>query len=135
MWGHSESLSTSNIFCWVFTIPCSLGPALFVGFSLPLFFFIPFIMFVFWMFCVHPIKFPFHIVICSPIPIFVVSGSLILRFLDSPIFNIVHSLNITLVGFPSFFWCGSGLCYLLLLEMLQGQKFFYLTWKEKFLVK
>ena len=78
---QSKAFYTSNIYSWVFTIPCSLGPALFLGLSITLFLFITFIMFVVWMFHVNPIKFPFHIVLGSPIPILAISGNLILWFI------------------------------------------------------
>ena len=78
---QSDAFYTSNIYSWVFTIPCSLGPDLFLGFSITLFLFITFIMFVVWMFHVNPIKFPFHIVLGSPIPILAISGNLILWFI------------------------------------------------------
>ena len=103
MWGQSEDFSTSIISSWVFTIPCSMGPDVFVGFSLPLTFFVTFIMLIFWMIHVHSIKFLFHIVIRAPIPILAISGNYILWFIEYPGFKIVKCLNITLVRVTSFF--------------------------------
>ena len=86
---QSEVFPTSTITSWVFTIPWTLVPALFVRFSLPLFFFVPFIVLVAWMDHVHFIKFPFRLVLGALVPILAISGNLILWFLDSPVFNIV----------------------------------------------
>ena len=100
MWGQSETFSTSNISSWVFTIPCTLVPDFFVGLSLPLFFFVPFIMIIGWVVHVYYIKFPFRIVPGGPIPILDISGNIILWFIDSPGFNIFKSPNITLFWVP-----------------------------------
>ena len=54
---------------------------------------------------VHSKKIPFHPVLGAPPPILVISGNIFSRYLDSPGFNIVKSLNITLVGVPSFSVC------------------------------
>ena len=102
IWGQSEDFSISNISVLVFAIPCSLVPSLFVGFSLPLLLFIPLIMLVGWMVHVHSIKFTLFIVLGTSIPILAISGNIIIWFIDSPRFNIFNSLNITLVGVPSF---------------------------------
>ena len=107
-WGQSEAFSNPTIPSWLFTAPFSLELTLFIGLSLPIFFFGLFIILVGWMVHVHYIKFPFHIVLGSPIPILVISGTHILWFLDSPIFNMVKSLNITLVGVP-YFSVGAGM--------------------------
>ena len=103
-WGFSTSTITS----WVFTIPCTLGSTLFVGFYLTLILFILFIMFIGWMVHVNFIKFPYHLVPGSPIPILAISDNTILWFIDSPGLSIYNSLNITLVGVPSFS-VGAGL--------------------------
>ena len=102
MWGKSEPFPTSNISGWVFTIPCSLVTSLFLGVSLPLIFFGPFILIVVWMVHVHSIKFPLNIVIGAPIPILDISGNLILLFIESPGFKIVKLLRINIFGVPSF---------------------------------
>ena len=73
---------------------------LFVGLSLPLFFFVPFIMIIGWVVHVYYIKFPFRIVPGGPIPILDISGNIILWFIDSPGFNIFKSPNITLFWVP-----------------------------------
>ena len=72
----------------------------FLGLSFPLFFFILFIVLVLWMVHVHSIKFTFRIVLGALSPILDISGYLYIWFLDTPGFNIIESLNITLVGFP-----------------------------------
>ena len=59
LWGQSEAFATSTISSWVFTAPCTLGHALFVGLYLPLIYFSPFIMNIGWMVHVHSIKFTF----------------------------------------------------------------------------
>ena len=102
LWGNNEDFPNENIFSWVFTITCTLGPDLFVGFYIPLILLKPFNMFVFWMVYVHFIKFPLHIVLGAPTPILTISSNIILLFTDSPWSNIVKSLNITLVGVPYF---------------------------------
>ena len=102
IWGHSEDFSTSTISSWIFAIPCPLVPALFVGFSIPLILFRPFIMIVGGMVHVNSVKFTLHIMLGAPIPILAISDNIILWFIDSPVFKIVKSLNITLVGVPSF---------------------------------
>ena len=102
MWGQSEAFSTSTISSWVFTIPCSLVPSIFVGFSISIFFFLTFSMLSGWIVHVHYIKFPFHIVLGAPISILEIYSNLILWFLDYPGLNIFKSLNITIVGVPSF---------------------------------
>ena len=91
LWGKSDALDASTIYAWFFTIPCTLGPSLFVGLSLPLFFFIPFIMLVGWMVHIHYINFPFHILLGSPISILTIPSNIIFLLLDSPGFNIVKS--------------------------------------------
>ena len=48
------------------------------------------------------IKPTFHLVIRAPPPILAISGNILLWFLDTPGFNIVKSLNISLVWVPSF---------------------------------
>ena len=55
-----------------------------------------------WMVRVDSIKFPFRIFLGAPIPILAISGDIMFWFVDSPLFNIFKSLNITLVGYPSF---------------------------------
>ena len=92
----------NNYFQLSLTIPCDLEPELFVGFYLLLFLFIPLIIFIGWMVHVHFIKFPFHLVLGAPPPIFAISGNILIWFLDTSGFNIVKSLNINLVGVPSF---------------------------------
>ena len=101
LWEQSEAFPTSTISSWVSTslVICDL-PFFFVFLFLILF--VPFIMLVGWMVHINSIKVPFHLVIGSTIPILDISGNLILRFLYSPVFKIVKSLNITLVGVPYF---------------------------------
>ena len=112
LWGQSEAFTTSTISSWVFSIPWYLLPALFVGFSLHMFLFRPLVMFVNWMVHVYYIKFPFRHVLGSPIPILAIPGYIILWFLDSPGLNMVKSLNISLVGVPSFIVVvGTGLYF------------------------
>ena len=94
----------------------------FFGFSIPMLFFSPFVVLVFWMVHVHSIKFPFGIVFGSPIPILAISGNLVLWFLDFPGFNIVKSLNIPLVVVPSFS-VGVGLCYVTFSSSLNCLKY------------
>ena len=59
-------------------------------------------MFVGSMIHVYLIKFPFHLVIGAPILILTIYGNINLLFIYYPVFNIVNSLIINLVGFPSF---------------------------------
>ena len=103
LWGQSYYFYTSTISSWFLNIPCSMVPDLSVGFYIPLFFFIPFIMIVGWMVHVNSIKFPFHPVFGLPIPILAIYGNITLLFIESTGFNIVKSLNKTLFGSPSFF--------------------------------
>ena len=77
-----KALYTYTITIWVFTIPSSLVPNLFVGFYIPLIF-RPFIMLVGFMVHVHSIKCPFRLVLGSPIPILASFGNPILWFIDS----------------------------------------------------
>ena len=58
----------------------------------------------------HPIKFAFHTVLGEPIPILTISGNIFLWFIDSTGFNVVKSLNITIVEVP-YFSVGVGMCY------------------------
>ena len=109
-WGKSEAFSTSTVSSLVFTIPYFMGPTIFVCFYLPLILFIQFIMVVGCIFHVNSIKFTFRIVLGTPIPILSISGNLIPWFLYSPIFKIVKSLKIILVGVP-YFSVGAGLGY------------------------
>ena len=108
--GKSEAFYTSTDSSLFFTIHCMLGTAIFKGLTIPLLFFSPFIVFVGWMVYVHPIKFPFHLVLGAPPPILDISGNIFLWFIDSPGFKIVKSLSITLVGF-TYFYIGAGLGY------------------------
>ena len=117
------SCSTSNIYSWVFTIPCSQGAALFVGFSIPQILFSPFIMIFGWMVHVHSIKFIFHIVLGAPIPILSISGNNILWFIDYQGFNFFFPLNITMVEVPSFSVSVSRFCYIFLIELFQVKKY------------
>ena len=98
LWGKIEVLPTYTIYIWVFTIPCTLIPDLFLGFYLTLIFFIPFIMFSYWMVHLHSIKFTFHLVIGAPPPILDIYVNIFLWFLDSPVFKIVNFLKTTIVG-------------------------------------
>ena len=62
-----------------------------------------------WLYCsckFHEI--PWHIVIGALIPTLDISGNIVLWFLESPVFNIVESLNITIVG-VLYFSVGEGL--------------------------
>ena len=112
MVGKSEAISTPTITSWVFTIPCSMEPALFVGFYFTPIFFRPLIVFFGWMVHVNSINSPFHIVHGSPIPVFSISINLIPWFIYSQGFNIVYSLSITFVGVPYFsVVVGAGLGY------------------------
>ena len=79
-----------------------LGPALFAGFSLPLFFFSTFIMIFGCMVDIHSINFLFRIVLGEPPPILAISGNVFLWFIDSPGFKIFKLLNIILFGLPYF---------------------------------
>ena len=110
IWGKSDYSTISIIYSWVLTTLCTLGPDLFVGFYIPIFFFNPFIMIFGWIVHMNSIKFTFHLVLGSPIPILALSGNLILWHIVSLWFNVVKSLNITLVGVPSFS-VGAGLDY------------------------
>ena len=110
MWGQSELFSTSTTSSWVFTIPCTLEPSLFLDYYLLLFFFSPFIVFIGWIFSVHFIKFLFHILLGAPPPIFSISGNIFPWFLDTPVFNVVKSLNITIVWVSKLIF-GEGLSY------------------------
>ena len=78
----------------LFTIHCTLGPALFLGFSIPLFFFGPFIVFIGCMVHVHSIKYPFHFVLGAPPQILAISSNILLWFIDMPGFKIVKFLNV-----------------------------------------
>ena len=132
IWGKSEAFSIYIISGWVLTFSCTLGPALFVGFSITLFFFIPLIMFFGWIIYVHSIKFPFSLILGAPLPILAISGNIILWFLDSPSFNIVNSLKITLVGVP-FFIVGSGMVYVTSssLDFCNERSFIFLLIRHK----
>ena len=88
LWVQSEAFKTSTISSWVFTVPCSLRPDLFVGFFLPLIFFRIFIVFVGLMVHVHYITFPFHIVLGALIQILAISGNIIFWFIYSPVFKL-----------------------------------------------
>ena len=125
LWRQSEAFSTSTIPSWVFTIPYSLVPTIFVGLSLTLIFFIPFTMLVVWMVHVNSIKFPFRPVLGAPIPIMAISGNLVLWFIDYPGFNIVNYLSIELFGVPSFI-LGLG---------LGSVTFFYFNYCKDFFFK
>ena len=89
-------------FYLIFHHPLFSGTLPFLGLSLPLIFLNLFVMFVGCMVHLHSIKFPLRLVISTPILILAISGNLILWFLYSPGFKIVKSLNITIVGVPSF---------------------------------
>ena len=99
---HSDLFSASAVYILVSTIPCTLGPALFVGFYLPLILLGLFIMFIFWMFHVHTINFPINLVLGSSPPILAISINLFLWFLDAAVFKVGNYFNITRVGIPSF---------------------------------
>ena len=101
LWGQIEDFSTSTIFSWVFFIPSSLGPSLFVGLYIPLLILGPLTMLYVWVVHVHYIKIIFCLVIGAP---------LFLWYVDSPGLNIVKSLNITLFWFP-YFIVGVGMVY------------------------
>ena len=102
LWGQSEAFCTYTIYSWVFTIPCYMGPAIFVGLYLPLFLFSPFIILFAYIFHVHSIKFTFHIVLGTPITILDIYGNLIPWFIDYTGFKIIKSLRRNLDGVPSF---------------------------------
>ena len=108
LWGQSEAFSISTNSSWVFTIPCTLGNALFVGFYLTFYFLSPLIMLVLWMVHVNSIKLPLYPVLGTPPPILDISGNIFLWFLDTPVFKIVKSLNITLLG-VNLFSVGAGM--------------------------
>ena len=135
LWGRREAFFDSTNSIWVFTIPCTLGPTLFVGFSLPLVFFIKFIISIWWVVHVNFIKLPLHHTIGSPLPIFGVSGNILLWFIDTPGLYIVRSLNITLVRVP-YFSVGAFLGYISpsSLEFLM-HRCFYLNSTDKVLEK
>ena len=84
MRGHNEDFSTSTCSSWVLTTLCSLGPALFVGFYIPLLLFIPLIILDVCMVHIQSIKSPLHLVLGVTIPILDISGYLILWFIYSP---------------------------------------------------
>ena len=107
MWEHSKDFTTYNIYSWAFIIPCSMVPALFVGFYITLLFFSPFIVIVEY---VNSIQFPFYLVVGAPITTLAISCNLILWFLESLGFNIFMSLSITIFGVP-YFSVGAGLGY------------------------
>ena len=74
----------------------------FVGLSLPMFFFSPFIMLFVWVVHVHFIKVSFRIVIGAPPPILNIPGNIFIWFIETTRLNIVNLLKIILVGVPSF---------------------------------
>ena len=123
LWVKSEDFFTFTIFSWDFTIPCTLISDLFLVLSIPLFFFIPFIMIVGWMVHINSIRSPFHLVLGSPIPILAISHGIILWFIESPGFKIVKPLIITLVEVLSCCY-GFGFCCLLLLNCWKYRSFF-----------
>ena len=124
LWVKSEDFFTFTIFSWDFTIPCTLISDLFLVLSIPLFFFIPFIMIVGWMVHINSIRSPFHLVLGSPIPILAISHGIILWFIESPGFKIVKPLIITLVEVLSCCY-GFGFCCLLLLNCWKYRSFFF----------
>ena len=91
----------STIYIWVYNISSTLGPAIFLGFSLTLFFFFLLIMFIVWMCHVHAIKFTIHLVIGSP-PILAIYSNIVIWFLDAPGLKIRNFLNLNLVRVTSF---------------------------------
>ena len=66
------------------------------------FFFSSPIMFIWWMFHLNSIKFPFHLVLGAPPPILAIHGNILLWFIDTPWFNIVKYLNISIFIIISF---------------------------------
>ena len=135
MWGQSEYFFTSNISSWFFIISCSLVIALFVGFYITLILSSPFVVFFFYMDHVHSIKIPFRLVIWATIPILAISSNLILLFLYFPGFKNVKSLNISLVGVPSFsIGLGLGSFTSSSLNCCKDRSFFS-TWKYEMLVQ
>ena len=128
LWGHSEEFLTSTTSSLFFTTPSTLVPALFLVFSLPLFIFRPLIILVGWTVHVNSIKFTFHIVLGAPTPILSISSNIFLWFLDKPGLKIVKSLDINLVGVPSFFVVsGLGSCTSSSLDCCKDRSFFCLT--------
>ena len=90
-------------------------------------FFILFIMFVGCMVHIISFKFPFCIVLGSPIPIFSISGNIIFLFIYSIGFNIIYYLNITIVEVPSFsvvFGAGLGSVTSYYLNICKDRSFF-----------
>ena len=77
LWVYSEAFTASTIYILVYKIPCTLRPALFVGISIPLFIFCPFIMFIGWMVHIYTVKFISHIVIGTPTPILSISSIIV----------------------------------------------------------
>ena len=108
LWWKSDFFPHFHCFQLIFSIPFKLGSDLFVGLYLNLFLFSPFIIFVGYMVHVNSIRFALHLVIGSPIPILDISDHVIHWIIDSIVFNIVKSPNITVVG-VYYFSVGTGL--------------------------
>ena len=85
----------------------------------------PFAIFSWWMVCVHPIKFPFHLVLGMPPPIFYILINIVLGIIDAPWLKDVKALNITFIGVPHYyFFLVCGCCFSLLVWMLNGKRFY-----------
>ena len=102
LWGQSEVFSAPTTFIWFSIRTWALAPALIVSFSIYLILFCLLIIFFGWMIHLHAIKFPFRLVLGSPPPILAIPSNIVLWFIDVPGFKVGLSLNITLLGFPSF---------------------------------
>ena len=100
LWGKSEWFYASTISILYCTILCTMGPSLFPGLYIPMFFFWPFIMFIEWMVHVHTIKFNIHLMLWAPTPILSISINIVLWFLDALVFKVGKYLNIPIVGVP-----------------------------------
>ena len=135
-WGQSEKFPFSTTSTWVVIIICMLGPDILLSLYITLFLFRPFIMFIVWMVHVHSIKFTFHIVLGAPTPILYISVNIFLWFIDTPWLNIFKSLNVTIVGFPSFS-TGEGMVsvYSYYLDCYKDRNPTSLTYTDKFLVQ
>ena len=75
--GQSEAVYTATTSSLVFSIPFTMGPAILLGFSITLFFFRLFIMFIVWLIHINQPKLPFHIKIGEPKQILAIYGNIL----------------------------------------------------------